>query len=720
MRPPDPGVPGKIKISGSTRRMALNDTTYTQIFHREALNQLMTISNTFEIGTQKALNAIFKASRGGSLKQGALIRTYSLSKKSIPGQLGYGRYYSNYGMETLLREVRGTLCKDLYSDIDIVNCHCVLAEQYGQRKYNMAMTAFHTYNQNRDALFGALMKEGKSRDECKEELLKIMYDGTITKDTPDCFKDIATEMNQLYEHIKTSGEHQKLLDYIIRQKGKDLPGKRKNVRGSFLAFIFQTEERKCLDALVGGLRDVGLQVDVLAYDGCMVRTPEVSDECLRSAESYIKAQTGYDIELKVKPLETYTDLEAIAKAQSLKWDQMYETMRQRWEENHFYFMPTDTWAYKDEMNVIHHFSMIHAKNAYNTPEWILPPKKDGGEPIVFFNEWCKSPTRRIVRRVVAKMPCDCNEDEISLFNGWHFSELEPCESQEAITAFCDLVRCIAGDQEDTYQYLLKSFARMIQTPLKKSNVCVIISSKTHGSGKDTLMHWMSKIMGNHIAKYSSDDDFWNKYDVKREGAVMCYLEEAGVGKNKENSDSLKARITEDLSFINPKGLKGYNVPNIASYFMTTNNACPVKLEAEDRRFCILNPSDRFWKRGKEDATFWTTFYNNLESDEWISTIGNYLMQVDLTGFNTTLFPSTMSREIMIDTLREPSPEEMFLTDTQFEDVTSTALYNLYMDYCRSHDLKMKPSCVSFSIALTRFSEFFTKRTLGGRALYSKV
>jgi hypothetical protein len=228
-------------------------------------------------------------------------------------------------------------------------------------------------------------------------------------------------------------------------------------------------------------------------------------------------------------------------------------------------------------------------------------------------------------------------------------------------------------------------------------------------------------MGKHVAHYSSDDTFWNKHDVQKEGAVLMYLEEAGVGENKRNSDALKARITEDLVYINPKGLKPYSIRNVGNYFMTTNNVCPVKLEASDRRFIILNPSMRLHTMGKEDKTFWSRFYRNLESDAWLWSIGKFLESLPLGDFNPTDFPETEIRALLLDAIQQESPEEAFLKQWEGVDQTGTEMYNAYVDFCAANRMRAKPSVVSFTMAMSRLGKYFTKRKdrVGSR-LYSKV
>ena len=235
------------------------------------------------------------------------------------------------------------------------------------------------------------------------------------------------------------------------------------------------------------------------------------------------------------------------------------------------------------------------------------------------------------------------------------------------------------------------------------------------------MLWLSRLIGSsHVSHYSSDATFWEKHDTLKEGAIVMYLEEAGSGENKKSSDALKARITEDRITINPKGMKSYTVPNIGNYFMTTNNVCPVKLELSDRRFVILNPSLRFLEKGKAYPTFWTYFYESMKSDSWIRAVGDFLIHLDIDGFNPTSLPQTETRALLMDALQQESSEELFLQQWEGQGQTGTQMFNSYCEYCRSENLRHKQSVVAFAMSLVRHERYFTTTMFRGAKRYSSV
>jgi hypothetical protein len=690
----------------------LNNTTYTQQFHRDVLTKLLSVSNVMTKESQTTLKSLYSASRGGNVIVAAAKRTYSLSKSKI-GQMGYGRYYSNHGLETVLREARGSLCMGLYTDIDIVNAHYVLFEQYAKRHFNINLPAFAKYNKNRDALFAEMMeREGIDRDECKQIALKMMYERE--NQTRTLFAEMAAEVQLVYDLMKQEEIHKELYDHHVRQKTA-------NIRGSFLANIMQTEERKCLEAMVASFTADGLQVDVLCYDGCMVRGDNVvSEQHLRNAEAAIRERTGYEIELKIKPLETFNDLDSASNTTNDAWTQQYEDMRAKWELNHFYYEPADTWCHVADSGKIKQYTLLHAYNAFNTEEWILPPKPGASEPVQFFREWCKSPKRRTVNDMVYKMPEDCEANEVSLFGGFGYQkiteEYTPEQAAEAIALFNDILSVLCNAEAPVMDYVGKTIAHMLQKPFERTGVMTVITSQIQGIGKDTLMLIIEEIIGkHHTAHYTSTEAYWDKHDTKQEGAIFVYLEEANSSINKAKSNELKARITSNSININPKGLKSYTVPNVARNFMTTNEPEPVKIEESDRRVMLITCTTPAPERD------WCAVYETLFSKTSIRALGEYFAAMDISGWNPRRFPETAIKREMRELGK--TTEAMFLDQWQpTEWVSGATMFQEYVDFCKSEGLPHAMNSLSFlrKIVSLRDQKYQSRRLRANKQVYGSM
>jgi len=656
----------------------------TQQYDRLMMGELWKLRGKFDRGQVSILDALYKNRRKGDMIPETSIR-YMLSN-TIPGRLGYGRLYGSKGaLETLQSDIRGTLCRGLYTDIDMVNAHPVLIPQLAKRLFDMEMPFTVAFNENRDAVLAEIMQRDHcSRDTAKTHIFNILYDGKMADDAPTIFRRMYEEVRTFTKRLMLEEEHSQLLTYIQKQD--------KRIYGAFLSYIMQTEERRVLLAMKASLEQQELQCDVLAYDGIMIRgVNNVTDEMLRQTEADILNETGYAITLKIKPLEIIRDLDAASDEMDAAADDAYTEMRARWEESHFHYKPTNT-----IIEIVHgkmnHYTQEHALSVFNM--WRLPSKDD--KPDLFIKRWLDDPERRMIDTLLYKPQAECKANEFSLFSGYAYQNLEAADDPAALDVFMDLVMLAAGDDRLVAQYLTTEFAHMIKKPFEKTGTCVILSSATQGTGKDTLMGWMMKLMGNHVAHYSSGDIFWDKHDTMQEGAVMMYLEEAGA-ENRTRENSLKARITSDTLNINPKGIRGYTVPNIARYFMTTNEINPVKIDETDRRFLITSCSTR--RVGQHE--YWLNLHTQLATNpSWLTTIGRYLETYDISNWNPRRMPSTQYKEA----LQECSikSEKMFLQQWGGERVSATEMYQQYRDYCMQRSIPYCTSAKSFGMALVPY------------------
>jgi hypothetical protein len=716
----------------------LNGFTAKQLFDRVRMGALWAKRHMFDAGQVALLKSLWDKKDKGTLKC-KTDTAYKLSSNGA-GKLGYGRLYGGSGsLEKLERAIRATLCVNLYDDVDVINCHPTLAIQMAKRLFDMEMPMMKHYVDNRKEVVAKWIAEhGITEQDAKDIPIRLLNNGSmtpLTKATKD--KTTGEEVPPKYPEsvladtvitsIQTECQHfintliaSKLHDDLFKwcKKTED------NYRGTFIAQIYQTEERKCLEAMVWKLTALGFIVDVLAYDGCMCRkdaSNPITDAVLREVEREVALWTGYKIGLKVKPMDDEViDSEELLDV-ATDFDDGYATMKAEWERNHFYFKPTGTVVEQNDDGSMTHFKLEHATEAFNM--WQLKPATDGEEPEFFLKRWRMDAERRIVERLVMKLPEDCAPNEASTFRGFHYKRLE-CEVSDELRAkhinrFTSLMRNMAGDDEAVYTALLKNFARCIQRPMERPDICIILSSKQHGVGKETLINIINKVVGKNTAHYTSDEAFWDKHDTKKEGAVIIHLEEAGA-TNKKMADQLKARITATVCSVRPCGINPYDVENIALYIMTTNKPLPIKLEESDRRFFIVLCQGKTFKTREEKLAYWTEVYDEIGTDTFTKVVGEYLETIDLAGFNPRMFPETDYKKSLMENSK--SAEVMFLEQWHHEDDAGdevSTLYNRYKSFCQEKGLPYKMNTNSFGQAIVRESEYFTKslHPTTRRALY---
>jgi hypothetical protein len=291
--------------------MALfTDTIQTeQVFSRKSLGLLWAKRESLDPQTVARLDALYKERNKGSIA-GSLKVKYKLSPKEA-GKFGFGRLYGSMGsLEGLENECRGTICDEFYYDIDIVNAHPTFIPQFAKRYYNREMPEVQKYVDNRDEY---LAKVSPNRDVAKTAIIKIMYGGKCDIEFLEPFKK---EIDDFTSLLWDESKYAKLRNYCEKEKSN-------NPRGSFLSYIIQTEERKVMLTMRNALMNEGWSVDVLSYDGVMIRKNMnlvFGPDLLRRVEKAIVDEQQYDVKVTNKLFSKYefTDAEVAGKPEPPK------------------------------------------------------------------------------------------------------------------------------------------------------------------------------------------------------------------------------------------------------------------------------------------------------------------------------------------------------------------------------------------------------------------
>jgi hypothetical protein len=674
-----------------------------QVFSRKSLGYVWSKRNEIDPGQMVIIGALYNNRKKGSI-EGSVCVEYKLAR-GLVGKLGYGRLYGTRGsLETLEREIRGTLCEEFYHDIDVKNAHPVILHQFAKSsKYNREMPAVKKYCDNRDACLNAI---SANRDEAKTAFLKVMYGG---KCEYPFLADYEKEVSSFARMLANQEEHAELVKHLRKQD--------KNLYASLLALILQTEERKIMLAMKASLEKQGWSVDVLAYDGVMIRKkPELklTDEMLRQVERDILSQTDYAVELVDKAFDSYEVPADVGEVAPKVSKEDYQKTKMKFEENHFYYSPTNTIAEINKEGTLSFYSLEHAATKLNGFDF-KHSKTSIMDRTAFLPLWLKDSERRTYSKIDQKP-----SDDIEVYSPpvtFKYMEGKPKEDgTEIIECFKDLVGLAAGRDEGIAQFIIHWFAHLLQKPFENPLSAVILTGQ-EGCGKDTIgdffCEWMLGDIYSH--NYTSTKQFWEKHDTGRFGKFFVKLEEANGYLNRQNIGDMKAIITSRTLSINPKGEKPLTTANYNRFFMTTNEGCPVKVEEGSRRFMVSACSAE--KIG--NIAYWKKVRATLFNAEGAATVGKYLMNLDLSNFETTVFPENPYLQQIKD--NEKSAEQRFLEQWDGEMLSIIELHNLYVSFCADNVLQ-SVSLTGFGYKLlvpVRDKKLF-KKVIENKAHYSKV
>ena len=236
-------------------------------------------------------------------KKDIIHTNYSFSKTlKTCGRL----FANNSSLQKLPREFRNALADGLYYDIDMKNAHPNLLSQYCE-KNGIRCKILDMYISNRDNILTEISKTSNiSLQEAKDLFLKLLNGGNnkienITMSN-DYIHDFKNEMKNIHKQICLINSD----DFKKCKLRKDF-----NPEGTMINILLCKLEHKMLMNAVYFLKNKGFNVDVLVFDGFMVRKEEgkiITEKILDELNLYIKEQTGYNIKFVEKSLENTIDL----------------------------------------------------------------------------------------------------------------------------------------------------------------------------------------------------------------------------------------------------------------------------------------------------------------------------------------------------------------------------------------------------------------------------
>jgi len=241
-------------------------------------------------------------------------------------------------------------------------------------------------------------------------------------------------------------------------------------------------------------------------------------------------------------------------------------------------------------------------------------------------------------------------------------------------------KVVANYNNKVYEYLLNYFAHLVQKPHIKTNVCLLIQGK-QGTGKTTLVeNLLKRIMG---LKYVYDTDdietIVGKFNASIAGKFMVVLNEATGKDTNQVVDKIKNIITRTSVTIEYKGIDPFPSIDYCNYAFTTNNIKPIAITKDDRRFQVLECSDKY----KGDVKYFTKLFNSINDDKTIYNFYKFLMNRDITKFNTERDRVITEATTDLHELNK-DPVEMFLEYIHSEEYEKDGYRiktsNLYDDF----------------------------------------
>jgi hypothetical protein len=284
MRAINPGKIGDYRVLGHTCRAFRK--TRTQIYDLPALIQACNYGDYNSddgLSSLRNLLQLVRIDPAVAVVDAMPARGFGRRVCSVKGsriRAGTGRMWSGINPRYIMnycpmqREVRQHLAHMLYWDIDIVNCHPVLAAQIF-RALGYDCPILDEYIARRDEMFRDIETAAQcEREHAKELMLRVVNDGSAENwacrrnaQLPPWVSALAEEMKANRDRLLAEEEYCAVLETAITER-------REHPRRSAFSWILQDWERRIMECCVIAAESEGFIVDAIIHDGWMVRKCE--------------------------------------------------------------------------------------------------------------------------------------------------------------------------------------------------------------------------------------------------------------------------------------------------------------------------------------------------------------------------------------------------------------------------------------------------------------
>ena len=620
-----------------------------------------------------------------SMKHNKLKVSYCHSKSGKKDKFGRVYAKNSISLGSCGREIRGTLTKGTYIDIDIENCHPVLIH-YFLNKFSFPCKTYSKYINDRDSYINIIKKNYNcSREEAKKFFIIAGYGGSYNKWYNTLGEDsVITGVSQEPLWNSFQNEAKLLADKFIDKNQKkynewlDASKKDYNQNFGFLSIMLQNYECEILNAMYIFFMDEGLIVNnncVLCHDGIMLNVRYIKKGVLKRLEKHILDSYGYDLNIIDKPLEHLLDKmkdeELVAEGSPMDMDYLIglKTYKQKKEYFERYvakiiktgeFIELDitvgnggfktyTHTTKKESTLIHSYKHLLAHTLFNEDE--VDFKKQAPKP--FINKWLFDSDMRtymdqdwVPYNGVYKQS---NKRIFNLFTGYStvIASPLPDNHEKIIKPFMDVLLELCEGTPANLDFLLHFLAHIIQKPAEKLRQSIIFQSK-QGAGKDTMILAMGKILGTHMVNSESNtENLCGKHATGLVKKLLVAFNESEARKSFEFEGIIKSLITEEKLTVNPKNLQPYDIDNRARLFVFSNKSNPIKFDGAsiDRRFSAFKSTSKF-TTGR--SGFWKKLYVVMNHPKFARSLYQKLNNIDLKDYDF----SKERLNVLTDTYRD--------------------------------------------------------------------
>jgi hypothetical protein len=560
----------------------------------ETLEDIINNGDRCKTGNEWYVGYIIKCLGHFSRNKGGCKITYKYGDKCNSGR----QFAKPYGLQNLPRNIRNLLTEDMgLFDYDIKNAHF-------QILYNLCIK--HSINcPILTTIVNDREKFLKSVDLNKYQLLVFLnMDKPYTNNN-----NILINLEKELDYIKNS---------IILLYPQEIDKKKKdNILSSKLNKVLCYFEN---EAVMKVIKHYSIKNASIIFDGFMT-----------------------SIELNLDDLKTLTNLTwTIKTPEEFNLDDYlieneYDVNKKLFEENNFI-----------TLNPLQYYSRISPNHDYFPISYDDFSKKsmiyNYLENKSFIKEWLEDEDKYTYDTAVFNPnPSTLLEREFNLFKPFAYNKIDDTANED-IQFFIDIVNNNAGNEEESFEYLMNYIAHIFQFPDENPQTCIVIKG-LQGCGKDTLTHIIELLFGvknNYLIKIADIDNIMGSFNEVLDKKLVVQINEMDSKNGSKFNNRIKDLITTEFNIINRKYQSVQTQKNYIRWFIFSNNLTPVVVEQTCRRFLIFNSGSNH--RG--DRQYWNDVYTKLKDKKVVASIYKYLINRDLSNYNPKVLVETKAKASM--------------------------------------------------------------------------
>ena len=328
----------------------------------------------------------------------------------------------------------------------------------------------------------------------------------------------------------------------------------------------------------------------------------------------------------------------------------------------------------------------------------------------FIDQWLKDESRRSYQKIDF-IPNNTNPLIYNTFKGFKYNNNNPINNDK-LNVILNFIDEIFNNNKNDVNIMLDWIAWIRQRPERKTEKAVVMYSDTQGIGKNTLIHFINKIL-TYTTIINDIKDLCRNFNSQIANKLLICGDEV-KSKAREIRDDLKNMITRTDFILEKKNQDQMKISDYSNYIFTSNNANAFYIEPTDRRFILFEMTNTPLSEEKSNE-----LYKLLNDKEALESLDTFLKNRVIP--EKLIAPMTdYKRKLIAQSL--PAYIQMVYCDykpfSQPRKWTLHELHEIAIHYAKSHYLESTFSREKMSKDFKKeFKEYYNRNATGRYYLF---